>query len=213
MKSIKTIPLHMVMELRSPEKRVGRSPAELRDWLASIWGGAGEAWVLGYADDGVIWGRIKEDQLLIAAYDEVPGAAKLRVETLNSLEIFNARQQIHLQSMGDQYQINRIYEMACDSSEGFAFDEEQFLLGAFGDEKDENSRLIDSIQHTGIQYAKLMNRGGSYHYIPTDEGLRSLLERSNRAQMTLRKYYQLNDRQDGWVFAGKRLINIHAYKG
>ena len=214
MKAIIKLPLQRVLESRSLEKKAGRSNGELRNWLASIWGDAGEAWVLGYADDGVIWGKVKERQLLVAADEDVPGAAKLRMETLHSLEMFNVSQQIHLQSNGDGYQITHISETVCNYSDGFAFDEEQFLLGAFGEEKDDDDyRLIISRQNSEIQYARLINRGGSFHYIPADQWLMSSLQKSKRAQMTMRKYYQLNDESDGWVFAGKRLIDIHAYKG
>jgi len=206
MTDVNTQALQLHSEVLPSHHIDGISDVKLRGILLDQWGNAGDAWLLGYADDGVIWGKISEGNIYIGADDNVPAAARLRVVTIKSLDVFNAAQQIHFRKDGAYLKVHHITDSPCNPEKGISIKEGQFLLGAFSDE--EKRKISSTI--SGITYVRLENQGGSFHYLPANSQLLKGLQKVNRAKMDIRKYYRLNNEQDGWVFDGKRLLDIRA---
>jgi CRISPR-associated protein (TIGR03984 family) len=66
---------------------------DLRDALHACWNG-GDAWVLGHAFDGVLWGALRGGRLLLPPEELRPPA--LRVETLTDLKVFNEEEELRV---------------------------------------------------------------------------------------------------------------------
>ncbi len=68
---------------------------DLRGALVQTWG-AGDAWVLGHAFDGVLWGHVREGRLVMAVDVGVLEAPLFRRETLLDLRVFAERRELRV---------------------------------------------------------------------------------------------------------------------
>lgn len=87
-----------------------------------------EAWLLVHADDGVIWGQLRDDRLVTAR--EIFGekaAPPLRAQTIQQARLFNREAEIRVWRKENSFQACRIVDAPAGKTE--FFDEEHFLWG------------------------------------------------------------------------------------
>jgi CRISPR-associated protein (TIGR03984 family) len=80
----------------------------LRDWLQGQAAAHNFRWLLAHADDGVIWGRVEANGLLITSHDAAQGhtgsqdfCPPLRTETLQQVRLFAEEAELLLWRDGD----------------------------------------------------------------------------------------------------------------
>jgi len=89
------------------EARHLQTDAELMKWLGARMSRQ-RPWLLAHADDGVIWGRYEDDQL-ITSHDIVPDISpELRIITLQQAFLFGGRDEVRLWREDDQWLARRI---------------------------------------------------------------------------------------------------------
>ncbi len=67
-----------------------------KDWLCKQPDMGAVAWLLAYADDGLIWGKIEGGKLLLAHEVFKNSSPELQVETLQHLYLFSEKAEIHV---------------------------------------------------------------------------------------------------------------------
>jgi hypothetical protein len=82
---------------------------DLRAALQALWKG-GDAWMLGHAFDGVLWGVLRDEALLTPAPELRPPA--LRAETLLDLKVFNADRELRVWRVEDHLAACLVHEAA-----------------------------------------------------------------------------------------------------
>src|SRR2546423_717921 len=66
-------------------------------------------WLLAYADDGVIWGKLTADEQLRASTDIAPKISpELRWKTLQQAYIFGEQDEVRLWREGDDWQVRLV---------------------------------------------------------------------------------------------------------
>lgn len=66
-----------------------------RDGILSEWPG-GDAWCVGHAYDGVLWGRLQNGQLRFASDLQKDWGAQFRAETLTDLRLFQQQRELRI---------------------------------------------------------------------------------------------------------------------
>lgn len=85
--------------------------ADLRPWIVSEWSD-GDAWLLGQAFDGVLWGRLSGGVITFGHDAGVPGAPTFRRETLLELRVFNEGRELRLWRVGGAVRGALVKELA-----------------------------------------------------------------------------------------------------
>lgn len=112
------------------------------------------AWFLGHADDGVIWGRIQDNQLITSdsAFPRV--SPPLRITTLQQARIFGQNAEVRLWRDNTEFKACRLEDQPNNGS--VAFDEANILWGTQLEGKDNGFSLMSD------------GRQGLSHAVPLD---------------------------------------------
>lgn len=153
------------------------SSGEIRDTLLSHWGN-GDATCVGHARDGVIWGKVYQNQLNIP-YDSNPKrGARLRWETLQDLRIFNEERELRLWRTGDGFEAIIITETHrslpdhdCESLEVYFRTQAYELIRQPGNEPPDDD------------FVELRGLAGQLHFPPGPAP----------SQIRVRLYYQVDE--------------------
>lgn len=94
-----------------------------------------KTYLLSFHDDGVVWGKVRDDDSLITSDENLPNtpSPQFRKETLQELRLFGENGQLHVWRVGEN-QFNG--SLALDGNTGkheFLQDEEQVLHGTYFD--------------------------------------------------------------------------------
>ncbi len=108
---------------RSVPLTVG-DPVALLNELAA---GGGYEYLLAHADDGVVWGRVKEKRLLLSG-DAFPNLSPaLNSETLQQARLFGAKREAFLWRVADGWKGREVHEATGET--GRAHEETTILWG------------------------------------------------------------------------------------
>jgi len=147
-------------------------------------------WLLAHADDGVIWGELRDDVLVMPS-----NAAQLRVTTIQQLRLFGETGELLL--WRDDSQLHVRLQLDTHGGSQHCLDEDYLLWGDQG-------RLVDA------SFTQLSEGGrGIRHTIP----LIVQVDATKRARLRVRHYVQ-EDPQTGMVrIEASRLVSLTAPKG
>lgn len=84
-------------------------------------------WFLAHADDGVIWGQIRNGQLVVSSSVFPEISPPLRTTTLQQARLFGTLAEVRLWRQGDGFIACRLLDNESEGAE--AFDEEHLLWG------------------------------------------------------------------------------------
>jgi CRISPR-associated protein (TIGR03984 family) len=111
--------------LTPPEKMTGPT-ADLVGWLESQPAVGQNNWLLAYAEDGVIWGKMVNGKLTLAHQVRSDLCRPLRRETLLEARLFGEQAEVHLWRSGQEWRACRVTDQP---GAGDAFDEVHRLWG------------------------------------------------------------------------------------
>jgi CRISPR-associated protein (TIGR03984 family) len=133
-----------------PCEDISSFAADMKSWLegkAAQLKGEGEnkdqVYLLSFHDDGVVWGKIKDDGSLITSQslndDRFP---KFRHETLQELRLFGEKGQLHIWRIGEN-QFKASLALKSETGEyEFLQDEEQVLHGTYFDGGNDDFMIV-----------------------------------------------------------------------
>jgi len=96
-------------------------------------------WLLAHADDGVIWGEMRQDGLHLSSRQFPEVSPSLRFITLKEARLFNENAEMHLWSDGKTWKGTLIEE---DGSEAECYDESYLLWGTKKGETKDGFTLV-----------------------------------------------------------------------
>jgi CRISPR-associated protein (TIGR03984 family) len=124
--------------------------ADLADWFCRQPTVGANAWLLAHADDGVIWGEIRDGKLALSGQLFPSVSPPLRVVSLEQARLFGDAAEVRLWKQGKEFRAGRVEDRAEPNSE--AFDQQHLLWGtAIEEAKDEFTLLKDASQ--GLKHA------------------------------------------------------------
>jgi CRISPR-associated protein (TIGR03984 family) len=160
------------------------TPSALTDWLTSQ--ATTNSILLAHSDDGVIWGYMTDEQLLLSSQADAKVSPQLRPATLQQLWLFDEQTQLHLWPDGFNWSARRVQEV--DDAQAAALDEEHLLWGTLATPKSNGFTLLeDGVQ--GLRHlppSHIFGRGYGpilrdrvylqiRHYLtPDDKGVNSI---------------------------------------
>jgi len=99
-----------------------------------------EAWFLAHADDGVIWGRLQDGQLVTSdtVFSEV--SPPLRAITLQQARLFGEKAEVRVWREGNRFQACRLEDQSSEKCE--AFDEQHILWGTQVEQRKDGFTLV-----------------------------------------------------------------------
>jgi CRISPR-associated protein (TIGR03984 family) len=97
-------------------------------------------WLLAHADDGVIWGEMRQDGLHLSSKQFPEVSPSLRFITLKEARLFNENAEMHLWSDGKTWKGTLIKEE--DGSEAECYDESYLLWGTKKGETKDGFTLV-----------------------------------------------------------------------
>ena len=161
-------------ELRPPQF----DPSGLSSWLVEQGARLGLRWLLGHADDGVIWGYLRDNQLRLSGGPFPALSPQLHPATLQKARLFSERGEVFLWKVGRGFAARAI----CDGAgqEAQAFDAPCRLWGMAADGQPRDGFVKMSEGENGLFHAPPLaeagfsgKRGASLimrHYIDFEEG-------------------------------------------
>jgi CRISPR-associated protein (TIGR03984 family) len=128
--------------------------ADIGAWFAAQPTVGEPAWLLAYAEDGVIWGKLTAGNLIL----QKTGNFTLSAQTLLEARLFGAKAEIHVWRRNDRFNACRVTDV---KKENGAFDEWQRLWGTEIDTAKENN--------PGVGFTRLVEgRHGLRHTVPLE---------------------------------------------
>ncbi len=109
-----------------------------------------DAWFLAHADDGVIWGQIREGQLLTSDSVFPQVSPPLRAITLQQARLFGQSAQVQVWRGRDGFKACRLQDCQDDGAE--AFDETHILWGTHVEAQAQGFTLVAD-GHQGLRHA------------------------------------------------------------
>lgn len=99
-----------------------------------------EVWLLAHADDGVLWGQLRDGQLVTCdkAFPQV--SPRLRAVTLQQARLFGQNAEVRIWRDRDTFRACRLEDQASDQVE--AFDETHMLWGTRAEERSGGFTLV-----------------------------------------------------------------------
>lgn len=98
------------------------------------------AWFLAHADDGVIWGQIRDERLVVS-HDAFPTVSpSLRAITLQQARLFGQEAEVRLWREDDSFRACRIQDHAGEEAQ--ALDEEHLLWGTQAEDVRDGFTLV-----------------------------------------------------------------------
>ncbi len=110
-----------------------------------------EIWLLAYADDGVIWGRMDNNSLTLAGDVFAKSAPALEFETLQRLYLFGEDAEIHVWKDGGELKAARVEDGP--DFEGHSLEEHLLLWGSAIAQADKNGFTLMEDGAQGLRHA------------------------------------------------------------
>jgi CRISPR-associated protein (TIGR03984 family) len=128
-----------------------------RSQLLHIWGKS-DAWILGHVTEGVIWGKIVSEKIILAHDADVTFGPPLNVNELLDLRLFNTDQELRIWKSNRTIKGCLVRE---DESKGgcLTYDEDQIFLSA---------HRIKSAECEGVTFSKIQGPAGQTQSLPID---------------------------------------------
>jgi CRISPR-associated protein (TIGR03984 family) len=174
---------------------------ELRAWLeeqVETHASLNLQWLLAHADDGVIWGVVRDGALITFA--SVPDVSPpLRLETLQQVRLFSSQGELMVWRDGDNFWNARLLcEVQADEDAAWfeAFDEPQMLWGTHGQHFGNFTLLRDGAQglrHAVPQHLPLEENGKT---TPPLLWVRHYLAEEDFARVEASRLLRLGDEND-----------------
>jgi CRISPR-associated protein (TIGR03984 family) len=171
--------------------------ADVRGWLRGQMN-AERRWLLAHADDGVIWGRW-DDGEIITSHDVAPGISpELRLVTLQQAFIFGERDEVRLWRDETGWLARRISDE--NDAEVFEPDEMQVLWGT------EVLEWPEGKEGKGFTHVREKSQQGMDHVVPVEVTTSQL----NARQLKLRvRHFITEDLETGEAhIALSRLVSV-----
>lgn len=109
-------------------------------------------WLLAHADDGVIWGRVENGQLILSGESFPEVSPPLRALTLQQARLFSPAGEVFIWRTDAGWQMREIADGAGESAE--AFDEDVLLWGTNAGEQEEHNGFWLAVEaDLGMQHA------------------------------------------------------------
>lgn len=152
-------------------------------------------WFLAHADDGVIWGRIRNGQLVISSNIFPNISPPLRTETLQQARLFGEQAEIRVWRDRYNLQACRLQDHHDENAE--AFDEEHILWGTRVETRQDGFTLVAE------------GRQGLRHAVPIDlaDDNFSVNQQKHPLRLGLR-HYLAYDRQGQAYVKLSRLVSL-----
>ena len=155
-------------------------------------------WLLAFADDGVIWGKVENGKVLLSSQEFPDISPEFTSETLQKAYLFNADKEIRLWRQNGELTACLTEDIPGD--DGFAFDESYLLWGTQVEEEKNDFSLVSD------------GRQGLMHAVPLaiDSSIMQpdYLYRPLRLKM---RHYVGFERDNGQaVFVASRLVGLTA---
>ena len=152
-------------------------------------------WLLAHVDDGVIWGRIAGEQLILSSQLDKENTPKLRVETLQQLRLFGPTGELYLWQ-GDEKWHGRLIDASVDETED-SFARHYLLWGNLEENRNDHFVLLaDGVE--GLRHAPPL---------PAQE----FAAKEQHLALSVRHYLAYDDDGQAYV-AASRLVSIEAVK-
>jgi CRISPR-associated protein (TIGR03984 family) len=137
---------HSIRSVAIPDRFI-REPVSV---LAELAGEHHLRWLLAHADDGVIWGEVRENQLHLSS-DVFPFVSPpLRAETLQQARLFGREAELLLWKKGTGWQARVIQDGS--GEDGEYYDESHLLWGTDVEERQDGFALLREGQE-GLRHA------------------------------------------------------------
>ncbi|MFN8443271.1 MAG: CRISPR-associated protein Csx19 [Caldilineaceae bacterium] len=183
----------------------------LFDWLEQQVAQSAETWLLAHAENGVIWGKVRDGKLTEAAQVD-SCSPQLSSTTLLEARLFNLESEIHLWRTDAGWQACRITDKP---NSGDAFDEQHRLWGVRLD-TDKARRLEWNRDSDGKQngFTLLIEPGvGIAHTVPIelsneDFDRRGEFDTYRPLILTCRHYLRYDEQTGEAQIAASRLVNL-----
>lgn len=173
--------------------------SDIAGWFAKQASVGAHAWFLAHADDGVIWGEVRNGALVLSGDIFIEASPLLRPETLQQARLFGDKAEVRVWRVDRAFCACRVEEQTCEDGE--AFDERHILWGTQGESKAGFTLLSDG-------------RQGLLHAVPIDVPNKCFDQNESRYRpvgLTARHYLRYED--DGQVYiALHRLLSIDIQK-
>lgn len=130
------------------------SISDVRSWLQEQAVRHNLKWLLAHADDGVIWGELRDGQLVTSDSVAPEISPPLRIETLQQARLFVTRAELLLWRDGNNQWHARLIRDAVEGETPVftdAIDEPQLLWGTHGEHRNGFTLLRDGAQ--GLRHA------------------------------------------------------------
>lgn len=172
---------------------------KVRVWLASQMK-PNRQWLLAYADDGVIWGKLTADQQLMTSNDIAPKISpELRWETLQQAYIFGEQGEVRLWREGDDWHARLVIG---DADETDTINEHHILWG---------TKTIQNKNQVKDGFTQVQEgQQGMNHVAPlvvTDDGLRE-----RKLKLLVRHLIEYDADSGEARITLSRLVNIEVSK-
>lgn len=152
-------------------------------------------WFLAHADDGVIWGQIRNGQLVTSSSVFPRVSPPLRATTLQQARLFGEGAEVRVWREGNRFKACQLQDHHDQKAE--AFDEEHILWGTQAEERKKSFTLMAD------------GRQGLRHAVPLDvaESAFGVRGRSHPLRLSLRHYLDYDS--DGQAYVNlSRLVSV-----
>lgn len=185
-----------------PERTSAAAPEELRRGIEILWGPIEDRpWpvLLGFCDDGVLWGALTPTGLVIASDARSDLGPRLRQETLQRLHLFDQTRELRIWRGPRQLEAAWIADEE-GAAEDLAYDEEQILLGV---------EPIGSPGGVGgVEFTPVRDLRGEWHAPPVPHA--AFRPRDVRLRL---RHYLVPEPETGMLVVGRsRLVTLLAGK-
>lgn len=154
-----------------------------------------KVWLLAFADDGIITGKMDQQGCLITSGDQDPTLPQMDSTTLQRLHLFGENAEIRLWKRDDSWNFCRLSDKP--GEENASFDEKYLLWG---------TTIDDSLDgHVPTGFTPVMEGIQGQHFILPLSASQNHLKR--RATLAIRHYLQYNDDGEARIIAS-RLISL-----
>lgn len=160
--------------------------------------------LLAHADDGVIWGRMTDDETLLTSHDVFgePPSPALRVETLQQARLFSEGAELLLWRTAESWQAR----LAKDAPQGEHYDQSQMLWGDGRVKVKQGFTLVEEGRQ-GLRHAPPVEVSEAEFLV--EEKNSEQKERSRRPLRLWVRHYLTSDPESGVVdVALSRLVKV-----
>ncbi len=169
--------------------------ADLEGWFQKQPSVGGDGWFLAHADDGVVWGHIRNRQLVLSSATFPSISPPFRATTLQQARLFGGQAEVRVWRESGGFRACRLQDYNDEKAE--AFDEEHILWGTKVEERNDDFSLVAD------------GRQGLRHVVPLDLATASVPHKERYRLLRLRLRHYLAYNSDGQVhIAMSRLVAL-----